>query len=437
MGIFKETRDIISKYSSISKQANSPRSNIDFSRSGLTIGGSQANYLDEDTAFTIAALHQGVAIISDAIASMNVYLYDYDEDGNIRKLETDYRNYLLNNMANPYLTAFNLKKAMLKDIILRGNGYANVEKNTRGKISSLEYIPASFVIPGADNFGYYYDVTSITTGVTGEIKEPRRIDEFNMLNVVVNPVANSVKGKGILDYAKETLVIANQENTYVKNLFLNGLSAKAILNSKTPFKKETKEKLRQDLLNFYSGSQNAGKMLVLEGDIAVQSLALTPADINLIQNRNLTVTEIARFLNIPKHLLNLDRGQGTYSNITQERLQLIQSTLTPYVTNFQQALNNILLTPAEKKSGYHFSFDANETLKLTPQEQADYLVKLLDSKIMTANEVRRKLNMRPLEETELPADSDIILGEPLNENSDEGIKDGLSISETDANNIEV
>ena len=435
MGIFKETRDIISKYSSISKQANSPRSNIDFSRSGLT--GSQANYLDEDTAFTIAALHQGVAIISDAIASMNVYLYDYDEDGNIRKLETDYRNYLLNNMANPYLTAFNLKKAMLKDIILHGNGYANVEKNTRGKISSLEYIPASFVIPGADNFGYYYDVTSITTGVTGEIKEPRRIDEFNMLNVVVNPVANSVKGKGILDYAKETLVIANQENTYVKNLFLNGLSAKAILNSKTPFKKETKEKLRQDLLNFYSGSQNAGKMLVLEGDIAVQSLALTPADINLIQNRNLTVTEIARFLNIPKHLLNLDRGQGTYSNITQERLQLIQSTLTPYVTNFQQALNNILLTPAEKKSGYHFSFDANETLKLTPQEQADYLVKLLDSKIMTANEVRRKLNMRPLEETELPADSDIILGEPLNENSDEGIKDGLSISETDANNIEV
>ena len=437
MGIFKETRDIISKYSSISKQANSPRSNIDFSRSGLTIGGSQANYLDEDTAFTIAALHQGVAIISDAIASMNVYLYDYDEDGNIRKLETDYRNYLLNNMANPYLTASNLKKAMLKDIILHGNGYANVEKNTRGKISSLEYIPASFVIPGADNFGYYYDVTSITTGVTGEIKEPRRIDEFNMLNVVVNPVANSVKGKGILDYAKETLVIANQENTYVKNLFLNGLSAKAILNSKTPFKKETKEKLRQDLLNFYSGSQNAGKMLVLEGDIAVQSLALTPADINLIQNRNLTVTEIARFLNIPKHLLNLDRGQGTYSNITQERLQLIQSTLTPYVTNFQQALNNILLTPAEKKSGYHFSFDANETLKLTPQEQADYLVKLLDSKIMTANEVRRKLNMRPLEETELPADSDIILGEPLNENSDEGIKDGLSISETDANNIEV
>ena len=437
MGIIKETRNIISKYSSISKEINSQRNGIDFSRSGLTIGGNQANYLDEDTALTIAALHQGISVISDAIASMNVYLYDYDEDGNIRRLETDYRNYLLNNMANPYLTSFNLKKSMLKDIILYGNGYGNVEKNSRGKISSIEYIPATSVITGSDNFGYYYDITSISTGVTGEVKEPKRVDEFNMLNVVVNPVANSVKGVGILDYAKEVLVIANQENMYVKNLFLNGLSAKAILNSKTPFKKETKDKLRQDLLNFYSGSQNAGKMLVLEGDIAVQSLSLSPSDIDLIKTRNLTVTEIARFLNIPKHLLNLDRGQGTYSNITQERLQLIQSTLVPYVTNFQQALNNVLLTPAEKKAGYHFSFDANETLKLTPQEQADYLVKLLDARILTANEVRRKLNMRPLEETELPADSDIILGEPLNENSDEGIKDGLSISETDANNIEV
>lgn len=441
MGIVKdtlqETRNIISKYSSISKNSNSQTGGkIDFSRSGLTIGGNTASQLDEETALTIAALNQGVSIISDAIASMNVYLYDYDEEGNIRKLETDYRNYLLNNMANPYLTSFNFKKAILKDIILYGNGYGYVDKNSRGKIASLEYVPASAVTPGADSFGYYYDVSAIQTGVTGEMKEPKRVDEFNMLNIVINPVANSVKGIGLLDYAKETLIISNQENIYVKNLFLNGLSAKAILNSKTPFKRETKEKLKEDLLNFYSGSQNAGKMLVLEGDIAVQSLALTPADIDLIKSRNLTVTEIARFLNIPKHLLNLDRGQGTYSNITQERLQLIQSTLTPYVTNFQQALNNILLTAAEKKSGYHFNFDADETLKLTPQEQADYLVKLLDARILTVNEVRRKLNMRPLEESELPVGSDLVLGEAINEDS-EGVKEGHSTEETSSDNLEL
>lgn len=436
MGIIKETRNLISRYSSINTNSQNYGSKIDYSRSGLTIGGNRASYLDEETSMSIAALHQGVAVITDAIASMNVYLYDYDENGNIRKLETDYRNYLLNNMCNPYLTAFNFKKSVLKDIVLYGNGYGFVDKNSRGKISSLEYIPASAVQPGADSFGYFYDVSAIQTGVSGEMKEPRKIDEFNMLNVVVNPVANSIKGKGLLDYARETLVISNQENIYVKNLFLNGLSAKAILNSKTPFKKETKEKLKEDLLNFYSGSQNAGKMLVLEGDIAVQSLALTPADIDLIKSRNLTVTEIARFLNIPKHLLNLDRGQGTYSNITQERLQLIQSTLTPYVTNFQQALNNILLTPAEKKAGYHFSFDADETLKLTPQEQSDYLVKLLDAKIMTVNEVRRKLNMRPLEETELPKDSGLILGNSFNEGS-EGVKDGLSTEETSTENLEI
>lgn len=436
MSIIKETRDIIFKYKTISNTNSQNINKIDYSRSGLTIGGNTSSALSEDTAMTIAALHQGIAIISDAIASMNIYLYDYDEEGNIRKLEQDYRNYLLNNMANPYLTSFNLKKSLLKDIILYGNGYGFVEKNSRGKISSIEYIPANSVIPGIDGFGYFYDVTAIQTGVTGEMKEPRKIDEFNMLNILVNPIANSVKGKGLLDFAKETLIISNEENVYVKNLFLNGLSAKAILNSKTPFKKETKEKLRQDLLNFYSGSQNAGKMLVLEGDIAVQSLSLTPADIDLIKSRNLTVTEIARFLNIPKHLLNLDRGQGTYSNITQERLQLIQSTLVPYVTNFQQALNNILLTPLEKKAGYHFAFDADETLKLTPQEQADYLVNLLNNNILTVNEVRRKLNMRPLDTDEIPTDSDLILGDNLNGDSSAAGK-GLSTAETDISNLQM
>lgn len=431
MGILKETRNILSTL----RENRAGTGGIDFSRSGLAIGGNTASALDEETALTIAALFQGISIISDAIASMNIYLYDFDEEGNIRRLDSDYRNYLLNNMANPYLTAFNFKKAVLKDIILYGNGYSFVDKNSRGKIAGIEYLPANSVQPGADNFGYFYDVMSIQTGVTGETKEPRRIDEYNMLNVVVNPIANSIKGVGLLDYAKETLVISNQENIYVKNLFLNGLSAKAILSSKTPFKKETKAKLKEDLLNFYSGSQNAGKMLVLEGEIAVQSLALTPADIDLIKSRNLTVTEIARFLNIPKHLLNLDRGQGTYSNITQERLQLIQSTLAPYVTNFQQSLNNILLTPAEKKAGYHFNFDANETLKLTPQEQADYLVKLLDAKVMTANEVRRKLNMRPLEESEIPADSDIVLGEAVNDSTEGDVGDGLALKETSNDNL--
>lgn len=435
MGIIKETRDLMFKYKSANTNSQNNGFRVDYSRSGLTIGGNQASSINEDTAMTIAALHQGISVISDAIASMNVYLYDYDEEGNIRKLDNDYRNYLLNNMANPYLTSFNLKKALLKDIILYGNGYAFVDKNSRGKISSIEYIPAKAVRPGSDGFGYFYDVSSIDTGVTGEQKEPMKIDEFNMLNIQVNPMANSIKGMGLLDFAQETLTISNEESTYVKNLFLNGLSAKAILNSKTPFKKETKEKLRQDLLNFYSGSQNAGKMLVLEGDIAVQSLALTPADIDLIQSRNLTVTEIARFLNIPKHLLNMDRGQGTYSNITQERLQLIQGTLMPFVTNFQQSLNNILLTPAEKKAGYHFSFDSDETLKLTPQEQADYLVSLLSNNILTVNEVRRKLNMRPLEETELPANSELVLGEAINDTS-AAVGEGLSTQETSVENLE-
>ena len=142
MGIIKETRDILSKYNSINTNSQNNGFRVDYSRSGLTIGGNQASSINEDTAMTIAALHQGISVISDAIASMNVYLYDYDEEGNIRRLDNDYRNYLLNNMANPYLTSFNLKKALLKDIILYGNGYAFVDKNSRGKISSIEYIPA-------------------------------------------------------------------------------------------------------------------------------------------------------------------------------------------------------------------------------------------------------------------------------------------------------
>ena len=180
----------------------------------------------------------------------------------------------------------------------------------------------------------------------------------------------------------------------MSNLFKNGLSAKAVLSSKTPFKKEIKEQLKADLKEFYSGADNAGKMMVLEGDISVLPLSLTPADIKLIENKHFTISEIARFLNIQKHLLNLDRGQGTYSNITQERLMLLQNTLMPYTVIIEEGINQKLLTEEEiANESYYFAFNTSEMLKITPEDQATYMINLYKENIVTLEEVRATLNL--------------------------------------------
>ena len=131
--------------------------------------------------------------------------------------------------------------------------------------------------------------------------------------------------------------------------------------------------------------------MILEGDIQVLPLAMSPTDMSLLEHKKFNIAEIARYLNIPKHMLGLDRQQGTYSNITQERLSLHQTTLLPYVVLIEQAMNQKLLTEEEQANGYYFAFDTTESMKMTPADNAEFMLKLFEQNVVTIEEVRSTL----------------------------------------------
>lgn len=346
--------------------------------------------IDEDTAMKIGALYQGVNIIGDTIASLPCYLYKNSE-GFTEVFMDDPRSRVLSTMTNETLTAFNFKKAIIKDLILHGNAYAKIERT--GKDIMLRYFPVDVVTTKKDDGGYYFEIQSYSTDISGERYPSEIIDFSDMFVATKNNQYNSLDGKGLLDYANDVFAMSIEETKYMYGLLANGLSAKAILSSSTPFRKEIKEQLKRDLKSFYSGANNAGKIMLLEGDVNVVPLSLTPTDLKLIENQHFTISQISRFLNIPKHLLNLDRQQGTYSNITQERLQLLTNTLMPYVTIIEQAMNQKLLDPKEIEQGYYFAFDTSELMKMTPEDQAEYILKLWDADVITIEEVRANLSL--------------------------------------------
>ena len=346
--------------------------------------------IDEETAMKIGALNQGIGIIGDTISSLSLYLFK-EQDGFQEVFYNDPRSRVMSDMANETLSAFNLKKALIKDLILRGNAYAKIERN--GKDVFLRYLPTTLVTPKMDGSGYYFEVQSYSTDVSGERYQAEVVDAYDMLVLTKNNQYNSITGKGLLDYANDVFATSIEETNYMYNLLVNGLSSEAILNSKTPFKREIKEQLKRDLRDYYAGSKNAGKIMLLEGDVNVLPLAMTPGDMKLLENKSFNISEISRFLNIPKHMLGLDRQQGTYSNITQERLQLLTNTLMPYVTILEQAMNQKLLDDNERANGYYFKFDVSELMKMTPQDNAEYMLKLFDANVVTIEEVRATLGL--------------------------------------------
>ena len=357
---------------------------------------SYSSTITEDSALGIAAVYQGVSIVSDTISAMPCYLYK-NVDGYQQLMEDDPRNRLMSGMANEVLTSYNLKKVIVKDLILYGNAYIKINRNG-SQVETLTYLPVESVTPKYDNKGYYFEVSEIKTGVDGEEIGEEIVDFYDMIVLIRNNRYNSIKGQGLLELASKTLDTAIQEESYTRNLFKNGLSSRAILNSKTPLRKEIKDKLRTDLKNLYSGVQNAGSVMVLEGEMNLIPLTMTPSDVRLIESRNFSITEISRWLNIPKHMLNMDRSQGMYSNITQERQQLLSNTLTPFMIAIEESLNQKLLTDEERANEYYFKFDTSELLRLTPEDQSAYMLNLFQAGVVTVSEVRNALNFGADEE---------------------------------------
>ena len=70
--------------------------------------------IDEETAMKIGALNQGIGIIGDTISSLSLYLYK-EQDGFQEVFYDDPRSKVMSDMANETLSAFNLKKALIKD----------------------------------------------------------------------------------------------------------------------------------------------------------------------------------------------------------------------------------------------------------------------------------------------------------------------------------
>lgn len=63
------------------------------------------------------------------------------------------------------------------------------------------------------------------------------------------------------------------------------------------------------------------------------------------------------------------------------------------MTMIESAMNAKLLTPQEVEQGYYFAFDTSEMLRLTPQDQANYMTTLYKEGIVNLEEVRTTLGL--------------------------------------------
>lgn len=351
--------------------------------------------ITRDIAMKISALNQGVNLISDSVASLPIYLYKRNIDGSREKVEDD-RNVLLNIENSPNSTSYNMKKNWVMDFLLHGNGYLDIHKDHTGNVKSLIHIPnneielidVNPINKREANYKYSY------WGMTNE--------SFEVLNLVRNPIRNEVKGIGILEEGSMTLEGANGLDEYSKNVNSNGFNARGVIEAEKVMSKPSRDSLKAMLKTFFHGGKNAGKVLLLDDGMKFKSLSLSPSEMNLLQQKNFTVEEIARLLKIPAYLLGASGTSMVYSNVEQSQLMYLQMTIDPILRLIEDTLNKGMLTEKEKKTGFFFEFNTQNMLRTTPEAEIKMYSEAVKSSLLTINEARKKLNWSHLDGLDRP-----------------------------------
>lgn len=155
---------------------------------------------------------------------------------------------------------------------------------------------------------------------------------------------------------------------------------------------EQVEDLRKDLRTMVEGEENAGRVLLLEGDFHWQEMGLSPKDLDFVEGKFLSAREIAQAFNVPPMLVGIP-GDSTFTNYREARFHLWEDTILPLLDYVVDELNLWLVPQFEP--GLRLSYDIDAIPALAPRREEAW-AKIAKADFLTINEKRKMVGYAPL-----------------------------------------
>ena len=160
-----------------------------------------------------------------------------------------------------------------------------------------------------------------------------------------------------------------------------------------------RQQLLEDLNNRFSGSQNAGRPMLLEGDFDWKEMGLSPKDMDFLNLKHMSATDIAMCFGVPSQLVGVPDAQ-TYSNMAEARLALYEETIIPYLRKVESDLNEWLIPQFEQMGeSLSFEYDIDRIPALAERRRMIYenVLGAVNAGVMTRNEARELVGLSPMD----------------------------------------
>lgn len=323
--------------------------------------------ISREKALNIPAVASAVDLISSSIASMPVRLYKL-KNGRVEEVDDDERISMLNGDTRDTLDGYQMKKAMVMDYLMDGNGYTYIKKNGNDVVG-LHYVEDDFVATSILNQGIE---KNYTINVEGGSYKP-----FEFIKLLRN-TRNGAYGEGITKEISKALETAYKSMIYQLSLVKKNGNKRGFLKANRRLGQEEIDLLKKAWNNLYN-TENEENVVVLNNGIEFQEASATSVEMQL--------NETVKGLN--------DQIRDLF-HISDNFELTFKLAIYPIVKAYETALNRDLLLEKEKGK-FFFSLDVKEIIRANIRERYEAYKIAKDCGFMTINEMRREENMNYVE----------------------------------------
>lgn len=364
-----------------------------FNRFWATFSGNKTwanEHVSAERAMTLSAFNRGVTLTSETIGTLPLNLYENRTGSDQADLVRDDGNEydaLLRISPNEDQTTTEFWEGMVGAMMVLGNGYAlkrrsgtrTVALDPCDQLVTRPYRDANYALRyrGADRFGRGFDLPA---------SEVFHLKGFGWGD----------EGLSTISAGAQSLALGLASNKVAGKLMGAGMNASGFVETGTVLNEDDRARLKE-ILSEYAGSDNAGKMMILEGGMKWNPLQLKPIDAELLSTMGFSIEEIGRWLGIPVILLgHTSEGQTMWGTGVESIIGAWYTlSLRAKLTRIEKVIQKRLIQPKDR-GRFFAKFNVDGLLRGDSAAQAALFSAAAQNGWLTRNEIRKLLDYPPL-----------------------------------------
>ena len=303
---------------------------------------------------------------------------------------------------NDFMTMQDFVETVETNLEARGNFYAYVVYNDIGDV--MEILPFRY----QQNCRAEMDVHGNVyyTYTTNDGKPKITMSQRDIMHIKLNSF-NGITGLSPISCNARAIGLGIAQEDHLTTTMAKGTMPSGVLQTDATFKDQAAaERIRSEFKEKYQGVDKNGEVIFLEQGLKYNPLTLSPADTELILQRQYSREEICGIFRVPPHRIGASTG-AKKEDIEQANKDYYINKLMPIVRKIESAFNEIT------SDNFYIKLDERGFIRGDLKSQVDAYGNLFKLTAISINELRAGADFQPIEDGHYHAidTNNIVLGE--------------------------